>query len=178
MNTKGIHKKRLVGKAFFVLILSLVSHFSFAQIDPTDSLPGDPGGLTAYTIQNLNFGAFTLGSSGGTVIISSSGMRSVTGDVVALNLGTPFFQAIFDIDAPEGSIVSILNGSDVALTGSNGGSMTMHIGASDPPSPFITTVVQPSRTQVNIGGTLTVGSPTANPPGSYSGTFYITFNQE
>ena len=178
MKTKSIYKKRLAARIYFVLILSLVSHFSFAQIDPTDSLPGDPGGLTAHTVQNLQFGAFSAGNSGGTIMISPAGIRSVTGDVIALNMGTPYFQAIFDIDTPEGTIVSILNGSDIALTGSNGGSMVMHIGASNPPSPFITTVVQPSRTPVNIGGTLAVGSPAANPPGAYSGTFYITFNQE
>ena len=178
MKTKSIHTKRLVARISFVVILSFISHFSFAQIDPTDSLPGDPGGLTAHTVQNINFGIFSAGNSGGTIMISPNGIRSVTGDVIALNMGRPYFQAIFDIDTPEGSIVSVFNGSDIALAGSNGGSMIMHIGASDPPSPFITTAVQPSRTHVSVGGTLTVGSPAANPPGLYSGTFYVTFNQE
>jgi hypothetical protein len=54
----------------------------------------------------------------------------------------------------------------------------MQIGASHPASPLITTVIQPARTAVNIGGTLIVGNAAANPPGTYSGTFYITFNQE
>jgi hypothetical protein len=31
---------------------------------------------------------------------------------------------------------------------------------------------------MNIGGTLTVGNSASNPPGSYSGTFDITFIQE
>lgn len=152
--------------------------FSFGQVDPTDTIPGDPGGISVYTVQNMSFGAFSTSSTGGTIIVSTNGTRSVTGNVVPLNLGTSYFKAIFDIDAPIGSIVSILNGSDATLTGSNGGSMLMHIGGSDPPSPFITIVSQPSRTQVSISGTLTVGSPAANPPGTYNGTFYITFNQE
>ena len=167
-------KKRIVS----VLLLTFISVFSFAQVDPTDSLPDDPGGISVYTIQNMSFGAFSAGGAGGTIIIYNDGTRGVTGDVVALNLGIPYYQSIFDIDAPLGAIVSILNGSDVSLTGSNGGSMSMHIGNSDPASPFIITTPQPVRTQVKIGGTLTIGSPVVNPPGTYTGTFYITFNLE
>ena len=155
-----------------------MSVLSYAQGDPTDTIPGDPGGISVYWVQDMSFGAFSHGASGGTVAISNSGIRSVTGDVVALNLGTLYFQSIFDIDGPQGCIISIQNGSDATLTGSNGGTMSMHIGDADPASPFIITVTQPARTQVSFGGTLTVGTPAANPPGIYTGTFYITFNQE
>jgi hypothetical protein len=102
----------------------------------------------------------------------------VTGGIIALNLGVSAFQSMFEIDAPYGSIISLLNGPDATLTGSNGGSMVFRIGASDPSSPLITIVNQPARTTVNIGGTLTVGSLAANPPGAYNGTFYITCNYE
>jgi hypothetical protein len=170
-----IHIKQWIIKTLLVMVLGCISICSIAQ---TDTIPPDPGAIIVYNVQNLNFGAFTIGSTGGTVIIATNGTRSVTGDVIALNLGTLYFQAIFDIDGPQGSIVSILNGSDATLTGSNGGSIYLQIGNSDPPSPFIITVMQPARTTVNIGGTLTVGSPAANPPGTYTGTFYITFNQE
>jgi hypothetical protein len=166
-----------IKSSLLVAILGLLSFFAVAQ-NPTDSVPPDPGAMSVYTIQNMSFGAFSHGNAGGSVIISNSGLRSVTGDVVALNLGVNFFHSIFEIDAPEGSIISILNGSNTTLTGSNGGSMTLHIGNSDPPSPFVTVVPQPARTQVNVGGTITVGNAAANPPGTYTGTFYITFNQE
>lgn len=178
MKTIAINKKQWIIKTLLVIISGFISVFSYAQVDPTDTIPGDPGAISVYTVQNMSFGAFSNGVTGGTVIISTNGTRSVTGNVVPLNLGTSYFHSIFDIDAPIGSIVSIQNGSDVTLSGSNGGSMTMHIGGSDPPSPFITIVSQPARTQVSIGGTLTVGSSAANPPGTYNGTFYITFNQE
>lgn len=178
MEPVTVNKKQWIIKAFLVTGTVFFSVFSFAQINPTDSLPGDPGGISVYTVQNMSFGSFSTGSNGGTVIISTNGTRSVTGDLVPLNMGTLYFQAIFDIDAPLGSIVSILNGPDVTLTGNNGGTMSLRIGSSDPSSPFITTVSQPARTQASIGGTLTVGSPAANPSGTYTGTFYITFNQE
>ncbi len=159
------------------MFISSMSLAVYAQ-DPTDSLPGDPGGIYVYTSQNLKFGAFTQGASGGTVGIATNGTRSVTGTVVALNLGITYFQTIFDVEAPAGSLISITNGADATLTGSNGGSITLHIGSSDPGSPFSTTVSPPSRTSVSVGGTITVGNSTAAPPGAYSGTFNITFNQE
>ena len=150
---------------------------SFAQ-NPTDSLPGDPGALAVYNVQNLSFGAFTHGGSGGTVVISPAGIRSVTGGVTALNFGVVYYQAVFELEAAGGAIVSITNGPNATLTGSNGGTMSLKLGASSPGSPFINNTASPGRTQVNIGGTLTVGNSAANPPGTYSGTFYIIFNQE
>ena len=170
-------KKQIIIKFLFVNALAFTSLFCCAQT-PTDTLPGDPGGLYVYTIQNLAFGAFYHGNTGGSVIIENDGSRSTTGDLVALNLGITYFNAIFEIEAPPGTIVSILNGPDATLTGSNGGSMTLSIGTSSPAAPFNTVLSPPSRTQVNIGGTLTVGNNAASPPGAYTGTFYITFNHE
>ncbi len=169
--------RQSIKKYGFLLFLSGMSFLCFAQ-NPTDSLPGDPGALSVYTIQNLSFGAFSNGLSGGTVAISSAGTRSVTGSVTALNLGITYFQSIFEIEAAEGAIISITNGPDATLTGSNGGTMSLKLGNSAPGSPFINTTPSPARTQISIGGTLSVGAPSSNPPGTYSGTFYIIFNQE
>ena len=152
--------------AVFCVSSCLSSLSSFSQISSVTS------------VQNLGFGAFSQGSIGGTVVISANGSRSVTGSIVPLNLGVNYYQAIFEIEAPEGTIVSIMNGGNVTLTGSNGGSMLLQIGNSDPSSPFAITVPPPGKTTVNFGGTLTIGSLFQNPPGSYSGTFSITFNNE
>ena len=139
-----------------------------------------PRPLTIYAnpAQGLIFGAFYQGMSGGNVILSPDGSRSVTGDLIQANLGIPFSPAIFEIDADPGSLISVLNGPDVILTGSNGGFIGLHIGACDKGSPFITIVAPPARTEVRIGGTLTVGNPLANPSGAYSGTFSVTFIRE
>jgi len=128
--------------------------------------------------QNMSFGAFSRGNNGGTITISNSGTRSVTGDVALLNLGISYYESIFEVEAALGTVVSITNGPNVTLTGSNGGTMTMQIGSSNPASPFINSVAPPGRTAVRIGGTLTVGNATASPAGSYSGTFNITFHNE
>ena len=159
-------------------VVSMLSLHAFSQGIPTDSLPGDPARVAVYTLQNLQFGAFTQGPIGGTVVISSTGIRTVTGDVVALNMGYIYNEAIFEIEGIVGTVVSINNGPNVTLTGSNGGSMSMSIGSSLPSSPLIISVQPPGRTQIRVGGTLNVGSPAANPAGNYSGTLFITFNQE
>jgi len=129
-------------------------------------------------VQNLSFGAFSQGSMGGTISVSADGYRSATGSIVPLNLGVNYFQAIFEIEAPEGTIISIMNGGNSTLLGSNGGSMTLQIGDADPASPFAITIPPPGKTRINVGGTLTVGNPAQNPPGNYNGTFFITFNNE
>lgn len=164
-------------KYFLLFWLGLVSLTVQAQ-DPTDSIPGDPGALSVYSIQDLQFGAFSTGASGGSVTISPTGTRSVSGTVTAIDLGFSYNQAIFEIAAPLGVTITVMNGSNVSLTGSNGGSMTLQLGSASPASPFINAVPSPGHTSIGIGGTLTVGNAAANPPGTYSGTFYVTFNQE
>jgi hypothetical protein len=130
------------------------------------------------TAQILSFGAFYEGVSGGTVIIDPSGSRSSTGDVILLGLGYPFTPALFEIHAHPGTVISILNGPDAVLTGVPSGSMSLHIGNSLPASPFVSTVQYNIAIQLLIGGTLTVGSPSSNPPGNYTGTFEITLVRE
>jgi hypothetical protein len=140
--------------------------------------PPRPIAIYVNPAQGLIFGAFFQGVSGGTVIVYPDGSRSVTGSIVQANLGFPFSPAIFEVDADPGTRISILNGPDVLLSGSNGGALLLHIGSSSTGSPFIAAAIPPARTQVRIGGTLTVGSPLANPAGAYSGLFSVTFIQE
>jgi hypothetical protein len=132
-----------------------------------------------HTIQNLSFGAFAQGPNGGTITISNNGIASTSGTVQSVNLGGNYLpaQAIFEVEAPPGTIISISNGPDATLKGSNGGTMSLRPGISDPATPF--SVTNPGgRTQIQLGGTLTIGNPASNPPGTYTGTFYITFNNE
>ena len=63
-------------KFLFAALFSVASLFCNAQT-PTDTLPGDPGGLYVYTVQNLVFGAFSHGNTGGSLTISNTGSRSV-----------------------------------------------------------------------------------------------------
>jgi hypothetical protein len=133
---------------------------------------------TLYPIQDFNFGSFYQGTEGGTIEISTSGSRAATGSIVLLNSGVSSAEAIFEIEAPANSMISILSGSDIQLTGSNGGTMTLRLGVTDPASPFNTVAVPPERTRIRLAGTLLVGDHNTSPAGTYQGTFSITINQE
>jgi len=130
------------------------------------------------TAQTLSFGAFYHGTLGGSVIIDPSGARSSTGDVVLLGLSYPYSAAMFEVHAHPGTIIAILKGPDVPLTGSPSGSMNLHIGNTIPSSPFVSNVHFNVAIPLYVGGTLTVGNSAANPPGSYTGTFEITIVRE
>jgi hypothetical protein len=165
---------RLFRKVFLALLLIFLISFGVVK---GQEPPPRPIRIDA-TAQVLSFGAFYEGAAGGSVIIDASGSRSATGDVVLLGLGYPFSPALFEVHAHPGTVISILNGPDAVLTGTPSGSMTLHIGNSLPASPFVSTVHFNVAIPLYIGGTLTVASPAANPPGSYTGTFEITLVRE
>ena len=130
------------------------------------------------TAQGLSFGAFYHGVVGGTITITPASARSSTGDVVLFGLGYPFSAALFQVHASPGTVIAILNSPDVPIFGIPSGSMNLHIGSSNPTSPFVTTVPYTVAIPLYIGGILTVGNSAANPPGSYTGTFDITLVRE
>jgi hypothetical protein len=135
-----------------------------------------PKPMQVSTTQNLSFGAFIQGNIGGTVIVDPHGSRSVYGDLIPVNMGYQYLPAIFEIDANPGSLITIVFGPDVTLTGNHGGTLLLHVDTSLPHSPFVNPIG--SSTQVRIGGTLTVGNSIANPAGNYIGNFSITFVQQ
>lgn len=164
-------------------VLVLVKIFSLIFLMSTmvvngQELPPRPLTATVSLSQNLSFGAFYHGNAGGSVIVYNDGSRSSSGDIVLLTMGYVFSTGLYDIVANPGTLISILNGPDAVLTGSNGGHMILQIGQSNPGSPFIITTMPPIATQIRIGGTLIVGNPLTNPPGNYGGTFDVTFVQE
>src|SRR5439155_10682320 len=110
-------------------------------------MPPRPINVYVNPAYSLNFGSFFQGVSGGTITISPDGLRSTTGDIIQADLGIPYSPAIFEIDANPGTLISILNGPDVTLSGSNGGAVSLHIGIADPSSPFITSAAPPAVTE-------------------------------
>jgi hypothetical protein len=158
--------------------LSVLFFFILLAYLPIYAQEKPPRPIAIYIYQNLSFGAFSEGSVGGTVTLTPYGVRYTTGDLVLFTQGWPYFPAIFEIEANPGTVVHFLPGSDATLTGNNGGSLLLHLGSYIPIDPIIITTSPPSRTQVLMGGTLTVSTPMANPIGSYTGTFSVMFIQE
>jgi hypothetical protein len=162
----GLH----AGIAF--ILFFTISALSFSQEPPPRPI------VVTATSQGISFGSFSQGPAGGTVAVTAVGARSSTGDIVLLSFNPAHSAALFEVVGNPGTLVSLLSGSTALLTGSNGGSMLLTVGGTNPASPFIITAIPPAATLLYVGGTLTVGAPGSNPPGSFSGTFNITLIQE
>jgi hypothetical protein len=162
-------------RIIFTILLGMI--YSLSSELKAQEPPPRPIRINA-TAQGLSFGAFYHGASGGTVVITPAGARSSTGDVVLLSLGIPFSAALFQVRAHRGTVISILNGPDTILSGTPSGTMSLHIGSSNPASPFVSNVNFNVVIPLYIGGILTVGNSVANPPGSYTGTFDVTIVRE
>jgi len=156
---------------FCSMALILLSLSARAQEHP-------PRPLQVSLYQNLNFGAVIQGTIGGQITIDPQGFRTVSGDIIPVNLGYTYYPAIFNLEAIPGSLITIVNGPDITLTGSNGGTLLMKIGLSIPNSPFVATQTPPFRNDVRIGGILFISNSAANPAGNYIGTFSVTFIQQ
>ncbi len=157
-----------------IVAFCVTTNMGYCQISQPVKL-NDEKPITVVNYQDIQFGTFSQGPGGGTITITPQGERQVTGSVVPLNFNSTFFPLIFEVEAPEGSVISIADTGPILLHGSNGGTMTLMIGDAFPGKTFVSNSSPPGRTQVRLGATLTVGSPATSPPGKYSGNINITF---
>ncbi len=162
--------------AIAACLLLMYGFFTEVTAQP---LPPRPVIITVNHSQPLAFGAFTPGAAGGTVTVTpDGGTRSSSGTVILLNMGLIYTPAMFYVRANPGTVISLLSGPPSTISGSNGGTLTLQTDGTWPASPFVISVPWQQQTTVLVGGTLTVGTIAANPPGSYSGTIDVTFVQE
>ena len=124
--------------------------------------------------RGLDFGRF-VASSGGTVILSPTGLRSRTGGVVLLNSPTAG-QAAFNLGKSSNGgnnkaiIISLPSNGATRLTS---GANSMAVGNFvNTPSTLLS--IPNGGTTLSVGATLTVTPNQA--PGSYSGTFSLIVN--
>lgn len=164
---------------FLYLISSLVIMLcNISRIEGQPPLPQRT--LTVSATQPLHFGTFALaGPGGGTVTVGYDGTRSSTGQIF-LSAKTPSAQpAIFDIKLCQGRNVTITFSPTTVLTGSNGGSLLLALGPTEKGTNGASFTVNNNCdfiTILRVGGTLNI--PGNSPPGIYSGSFEITFEQE
>jgi len=159
-------------KEILFLMLFFYSGFLFAQ----PLLPQRT--LTVAATQGLYFGKFYDLGTGGTVSVDWQGIRNTTGGIIATpsSIARP---ALFEIKLCQGRNVTITYAATTTLTGSNGGSFQMNIG---PTEKGVNGAVFPIENNCNfitilrVGGTLHV--PGNSPPGFYSGSFEISFDQQ
>jgi hypothetical protein len=167
--------KRLVG-AIAALSLTALALPAFAQ-----SSASNTANATALIIRpiavssggTLAFGTLVRGA--GTATVSTAGVRTVTGGVVALASTSPS-AASFTVSGEGGQLVTVTLGAltlanttsgspsdnlTVALTGTNTGSQTL--------SGALNTA---GSLTVDVGGAVTLTASTT--PGAYSGSFTVT----
>ncbi len=173
MKFRKSFKIELTGNILLMLFAVLVLSAELNGQEP----PPRPIRITA-TAQSLSFGAFYQGVAGGTVIVDPGSTRTSTGAIVLLNMGYTVSAALFEVHAHPGTIIAILNNNPYSLGGTPSGSMVLNITSTNPASPFVSNVHFNVPIWLYVGGTLTVGNPAANPPGSYSGSFNITLVRE
>lgn len=164
---------KLILSFSFVLLLFLGSKSSFAQENPPIPIE-----VKVRTARFLNFGAFTLGSSGGTVVVDPNGKRTQTGDVILLNMGPTVSSAMYEVTANPGTLITITHPNNFILDGSSGNQIMLNNITYSVNNTFITTAPSSSINEIEVGGTLHVGNISGNRPGTYSGTITLTFIQQ
>jgi hypothetical protein len=166
--------ERFLKGLFLATVLIFCFNFSFAQ----PNLP--PRIITVTPTQGIHFGTFCLtGGAGGTVTVGWDGIRISTGDITLLSVAPTAQPAIFVIKLCQGRNVIITFDATTILTGSNGGSLTMDIGPTEyggNNASFPTKGDCNFITLLRVGGTLHI--PGTALPGTYTGSFDITFNYE
>ncbi len=145
--------------------------------------PPRPIAVTVKNAQGILFGTFAHGESGGTVSVTHEGIRTATGSVILISQGSFASPAVFLVEGMKGTLITISPILDATLNGGNpAGHLTLKFDipniATSSGSPFILPYDSPAQMEIRIGGTLVIGNSGANPPGNYSGNFYVTFNQQ
>lgn len=132
--------------------------------------------VTLRINQGLVFGSLYPVGSGGTVTISDYGVRSSAGSVVLFP--STYNESTFTLSTTKKLrtyyVYSLTIQSPITMTRTGGGSMTLYLNTNGSNDGW--SVTQKSSVTLHMGGTLNVGSVTANPPGNYSGSFRITAN--
>ena len=158
-----------------VLSINIGESFSFAQ-------PVLPQRTTTVTAtQVIHFGTFCVtGGAGGTVTVGYDGSRTSTGNILLLSVAPTAHPAIFEIKLCQGRNVTITFDATTNLTGSNGGpSFTLDLGPTEKGpsgSSFPTNGDCSFITPLRMGGTLHI--PGTAIPGTYTGNYAITLNQQ
>lgn len=160
----------IVKPGITALMIMFFSWVAYGQEPP-------PRPLEITETQQLSFGAFTLSGAGGSVIIYADGTRGAGGSVIPLTFNPVHATARFVLVANPGTIISLMGWPASTITNGTQ-TMSFTVDSSLPVLPYVINTVPPAGTTLNLGGTLTVGSILANPSGSYSGTYNITFVQE
>jgi hypothetical protein len=161
----SVLKSRLVLAPLLLLLLPLLAAPAHAA--------NKTGNVT--NTRGLSYGRFAA-NTGGTIIMSTAGVRSKTGGVVLMTGGTVTSAAFSLTETGSGkslSFTTITLPTTATMTMAGGtATMTLSNFVSDPAN----TVLGTGKTTVLVGAKLTVAPNQA--PGNYSGSFDVTVNYQ
>lgn len=169
MKVKNLHNSN---KKILFIVLFFYSGFYFAQ----PLLPERT--LTVGVTQGLYFGKFYDLGTGGTVSVDWQGIRNTTGGIIATP-SSVVRPAIFEIKLCQGRNVTITYAPTTTLTGSNGGVFQLDLGPTEKGGSGAIFPIENNCnfiTILRVGGTLHI--PGNSPPGFYTGSFEISFDQQ
>jgi hypothetical protein len=167
-------------KYFYKLLFSAIVFCFYFDISYSQPPPPPQRTLTVTATQPIHFGVLCVtGGGGGTVTVAWDGSRSSTGNILLLAMAPVAQPAIFEVKLCQGRNVIITFDATTTLTGSVSGTLILDIGPTEhggTSSAFPTNSDCNFITLLRVGGTLHV--PGTAVPGTYTGSFNITFNQQ
>jgi Mat/Ecp fimbriae major subunit len=166
-------KRLLIVLTLGVLVLAFNGNV-FAQVTSSNTANATVvASLSVSSTQTLEFGRFSVGATGGTVAISTADVRSATGSVQLITLGSTIRAASYTLAGAANAGYSIaLPSANVTLT-SGINSMVIAPGTWNSNPAATGTLDGSGAATVKAGATLTVGANQA--AGDYSGSFNVTF---
>lgn len=163
-----MHKKNIFPYIFSLLLLLTTG--TVYEVKAQDILlQGINPNSRLTKLQDMQFGTFFPGISGGTVTISLTGVRSSTGSIVLLPGATPA-PAIYEFYS-QGKTNAYVQITSTPLNRMGGGGQ-LPLSVTYSPENF--NISNGTTIRITVGGTITVGPLTSNPNGVYNGTLSIT----
>lgn len=159
----------MLRKIFFTIAIMLLAMGSEATAQsPTATLHVYATVYKAITLTKsteLEFGKLAVGQNGGTVTISTNGVREKSGDIALVS--STYNKAAIQIDGEAGMPITISMNSSVTLSDGNGHDLSLALAASQLIGELIF-LDETGILPVNVGGTVTI--PSGSPVGEYTGT--------
>lgn len=157
-------------KFAIIAVAAAISTPAFAAPGDTSATTGAataevvaPITLTHVSGAALNFGTFTTGTTGGTIVVSQTGVATSSGDVTLVS-GSAEAADEFDVAGDAGRAFSITSGIGTVANGAT----TMAFTTNAPETGTLTA----GAASFNVGGTLTVAGGEA--AGTYTGSYNVT----
>ena len=165
-------------KKITFILFALIAGTTFAQDSDDATATVNAEIVSPISIEDgtaLNFGTINGTGTGGTVSVTTSGIRSFSNSDMAITTATAITAAKFDITAADTYLYSIsIPDIDLAPTSGTGDDMAVTFEHSR--TAIADRTGSGSVQELNVGGTLTVNN--AQEAGSYDGTVTVTVAYE